>query len=126
MGACASTPASSDDALGGTTWELRSLTEGGNEVEIVQPDRLHFDLDGNVSIRSCNICNGTYIAEGNRLMTGSMICTRRACSDEHPELAYLIGDISTYRLEGDWLVIETSGMNSMQLRFAPALPLEGE
>ncbi|MCH7638113.1 MAG: META domain-containing protein [Bacteroidetes bacterium] len=125
FGACASTPGSSNNPLAGTDWELRSIVEGSDSLTTLPRDGLHFTSEYEISMRSCNICNGFYTAKGSNLMTSHMICTLRACEQDRPELAHLIGDTSTYRLRGDWLIIETGGIGSKRLYFAPGLPPEG-
>jgi heat shock protein HslJ len=60
-------------------WELGELTSG---VSVPCPENytVQFTSDGIVRAQAdCNLCNGTYEAEGNNLTIGRLACTRASC-----------------------------------------------
>jgi heat shock protein HslJ len=109
--------------LEGTTWRLVEL--GGRPARPAGTDAPNLHLDGAQKRAGgntgCNSFGGGYELNGESLRFGSLVSTKRACTDEAlnaQEAAYLgaLDSTRTWRITGDTLVF--SGESGVVARFA--------
>lgn len=100
----ATLPSSVSDVQG--EWELQAFElNNGSTVTIPNPEKftVRFDLDDNVNLTvDCNVCRGSYEAEGNSLTIGLLACTLAYCGDDSLDSQYMaaLGSISNYARQG--------------------------
>jgi len=89
--------------LAGTTWNIQSFDD-----KVATGADITFEND-TLSAHVCNIFNGSYSVEGNKLLVGPMISTKMAC----------MGDLATYEsafdLSGATYELSTDGGNHMTI-----------
>ena len=92
-------------------WELVELSDG---VSVPSPENylVQFTADGIVRAKAdCNLCNGTYEAEGNKLSLGPLACTRAYCgpSSFFDEYTKVLQSASSFVRRGAELELAYSG-----------------
>jgi heat shock protein HslJ len=102
--------------LAGTGWTAIEANNGKEAVVSIAAGitiTATFGTDGNLTgFGGCNIYNGPYTTDGNKITIGPLISTQKACEQAvmDQETAYLtaIQSAATYKIEADTLQLRTA------------------
>jgi heat shock protein HslJ len=115
MAACDSSTSPVDLSEVEGVWELEAfLLDDGSvqDVPDAQDFALGFEAGGSVHAQvDCNVCNGSYEAEGNSIKLGLLACTLVACrpgSLDH-QFQTALGSASSFVRSGSELSIRYAG-----------------
>lgn len=97
------------------TWQLQAIVLDDGTTFL--PDdpagyTVEFRVDERARVRAdCNVCNGSYLVNGNSLAFGPLGCTRAACPPDSlgSPFTSALGTSERYEIEGDTLVIVYEG-----------------
>ena len=125
VAACAGPAAEFSEAppsLGGTRW----IAPGDEGADRASLPRLEFTREGRVvGFTGCNLLNGSYTLEGDRLDVMAAT-TKRACvgpgGEAEAKLLAVLGDRPRVRVGARNLVLTGSKGATFELRQAPATP----
>jgi heat shock protein HslJ len=98
-----------------TNWVLQEFTlDGGGSTPVPggQSYFVTFTGDGSASIRlDCNLCNGPYSVDGDRLSFGLMTCTLAACGPDSLDTQFqaALATVSTFEIVDGVLFLDYEG-----------------
>lgn len=106
-------PAAEATPFWGTTWQIVSVTEGGEDTTPDLPegkDLLDATAEGRIAFTGCNGGSGEATLDGDQLVVGDMIQTQMACEDQalmdHDAfMVAFLGADPTVAIEGDRLTL---------------------
>jgi heat shock protein HslJ len=96
------------------TWRLTALQQSpGPAVPITDPSLFTatFGADGKVNVKAdCNVCNGSYTAQGQQIEIGPMACTLAYCQSAPLDTRYteLLQSATTWSVQGVVLELRSS------------------
>jgi heat shock protein HslJ len=102
--------------LSDTSWMLIAYADAGGEM--VRADAVttfYFSDDGTLNGNAaCNSYSAEYRRSDDQLVIGSVVMTEMYCTDEsrmEPEIRFitLLGDVRSYRIDGDILMMYGAG-----------------
>jgi heat shock protein HslJ len=105
-----------DEPITDITWQWTSLRETESASLSVTPDPENYTLtllpDGALSIKAdCNMVSGSYAIDGSEISIELGPSTMAFCGEDSLDLQCLklLGEVESYRLEDNQLVLELTG-----------------
>lgn len=124
--ASAQSAAAQAPALGGITWTLTQLQEGGQNVAPVGAERPTLRLDGRTAsgLTGCNTYRAAYASRADVLRFGPLATTRRACSAAasagETRFLNLLRQVTGYQLSGQTLTLFAGPRDRLTFRAGAA------